>query len=227
MGINWFEGGRRISQLFIGLVAAGGLAIVAFADQPDPEFTTYGPDAPWIVASEPCPKSGHTEYLWDYDWGGNERGVKLCFIAWRDGTFPIQRADTPPEEIKRQEEASRRFQEENRARVERGEPPMIPPPLPSWFYTAEKYSERFAEYVDQRRSEFKVTEELKAKARERQSGALWDERRRMFGEVFPWIGGICAFLWLFTAAMGWIIRGFAGVPTGQDFRNAHKKDEES
>jgi hypothetical protein len=30
--------------------------------------------------------------------------------------------------------------------------------------------------------------------------------------------GICAFIWLFAAVMGWIIRGFAGVPSGQDFK---------
>ena len=227
MGINWFEGGRRISQLFIGLVAAGGLAIVAFTAQPNPEFTTYGPDAPWIVANEPCPESGHIEYLWDYDWGGKERGVKLCFIAFQDGTFPIQRTDPPPEEVKKQEEASRRFQEENRARVERGEPPMIAPPLPGWFYTAEEYSGSFTEYVDRRRSEFEVTDELKAQARERQSGALWDERQKILGEVFPWAAGICIFLWLFTAAMGWIVRGFAGIPTGRDFKPANRKDETS
>lgn len=218
MAINWFEGGRRISHLLMGLVAVGGLAVVVFTEQPNPEFTTYGPNAPWIVANEPCPETGHVEWIWDYDWGGKQNGMKLCFIAFQDGTFPIERADPPPEEIERQKEASQRFQEENRARMERGDPPMIPPPLPGWFYTADKYSGRFMEYVAGRRAAFEVSEELRAEARARQSGALWDQRSKVFGEAFPWVAGICIFLWLFTTGMGWIIRGFAGIPQGRDFK---------
>ena len=220
MAVNWFEGGRRISQLIIGLVAAGGALIVALVEQPDPEFTTYGPSAPWIVGQQPCPEDAHGEYLWDYDWGGDERGVKLCFIALSDGSFAIADADPPPAELERRKQDSAKWIVENNARVAAGDTPLIPPPLPAWFYTASENSSSFIEYVGARRGDFTVTEEMRQAAIERQSGARWDARKHMFNEAAPWVAGIAAFLWAFTFAMGWIIRGFAGIPGGQDFKPA-------
>lgn len=227
MAVNWFEGGRRISQLIIGLVAAGGALIVALVESPDPEFTTYGPSAPWIVTQQPCPENAHVEYLWDYGWGGDERGVRLCFIALSDGSFPIAVADPPPTEIERRKQDSAKWIAENNARVAGGDAPLIPPPSAAWFYTASEYSSRFIEYVGTRRSEFRVTEEMRQAAIERQSGALWDARKMAFSEALPWVAGICGFLWAFTFAMGWIIRGFAGIPAGQDFKPAKAKEETS
>ncbi len=225
--MNWFEGGRRICHLLMGLVVAGGLVIVAITDQPDPEFVTYGPEAPWSVANKPCPQDGHIERLWDYDWGGEERGVTLCFTALDDGTFPVQVADPPPEEIERREQASKDWSAENDARSERGETILLPPPYLQWYYTAAEYSPRFDQYVARRRSEFSIDDEMREAARERQSGALWDERKKVFGEVFPWVSGICIFLWLFTVAVGWIIRGFAGVPHGMDFKPSNSSTTRS
>lgn len=218
MAVNWFEGGRRTSQLAIGLVALGGAVIVLSTEQPDPEFTTYGPSAPWMVSSEPCPDEAHLERIWDYDWGGEERGIGLCFIPFAHDQFAYADAEPPPEALEQAKERSRRFQEENDARVARGDPPMIPPPLPSWAYTAEEYSPVFLSYVGERKSAFEVTPELREAALDRQSGALWEARKASFGAVASWVFGICIFLWAFTLAMGWIVRGFAGVPSGRDFR---------
>jgi|GEM_PF-3469346 len=218
MAINWFEGGRRICQLLMGIVAVGGFGIVAFTEQPDPQFVTYGPEAPWIVSDNPCPNSGYIKRLWDYDWGGEERGVSLCFIALDDGTFPVQVADPPPGELERREQASREWSAENDARLERGETILPPPSWPNWYFTAARYSIEFDQYVARRSSAFEIDADMRENARERQSSALWDERSRVFGEVFPWVAGIWVFLWLFTTAMGWIIRGFAGIPQGMDFK---------
>jgi hypothetical protein len=227
MAINWFEGGRRISQMTIGLVAVGGALIVVFVEQPDPEFTTYGPSAPWIVAKQPCPASGHIEHLWNFDWGGDDRGVQLCFIALDDGLFPVADANPPPEEIERMKQNSAKWIAENNARAASGEPLLIPPAQPKWYYTANEHSNTFDEYVAKRRSEFGITDELARAAIARKSGALWDDRYRVFNETAPWIAGICGFLWALTWAVGWIIRGFAGVPSGQDFRSAEGRGEPS
>lgn len=66
MAINWFEGGRRISWLIMGVAVAGGLFAVLSVEKPKPEFTTHGPEAPWIVSDSPCPDDAHVSWNWDY-----------------------------------------------------------------------------------------------------------------------------------------------------------------
>ena len=39
-------------------------------------------------------------------------------------------------------------------------------------------------------------------------------------DAFPWVAGMIIFVWVFTAVLGWIVRGFAGVPQGRDFRES-------
>lgn len=44
--------------------------------------------------------------------------------------------------------------------------------------------------------------------------AIWERLK----ESIPFFAGGIIFLWLFSAVLGWIIRGFTGIPSGQDFR---------
>lgn len=47
---------------------------------------------------------------------------------------------------------------------------------------------------------------------------LWPTRWRKLGEVTSLLlGGLLA-IWAFTAIVGWIVRGFIGIPRGKDFR---------
>lgn len=44
----------------------------------------------------------------------------------------------------------------------------------------------------------------------------WQELREHIQESVLWLVGGLAFLWMFTWATGWIIRGFLGIPMGHD-----------
>ena len=96
-----------------------------------------------------------------------------------------------------------------------------------WFYVAPEYDEKVQSYISESVSKLRVTPELAGRLRDSLSSARWDDRKKAFNEAMPWVAGICGFLWAFTFAMGWIIRGFAGIPTGQDFKPAKWKDETS
>lgn len=139
-------------------------------------------------------------------------------MAATNGDIPIAEADPPAEEAARIEEMRRQSNAENKIRAAQGEAPLPPPLFSKWFTTAPKYSSQLDNYVAQRMRSFYMTLELRNKALKRQSSAHWEARKKMFGEIYRWVTGFCIALWLLTAALGWIIRGFAGIPHGQDFK---------
>jgi len=49
-------------------------------------------------------------------------------------------------------------------------------------------------------------------------GQWWTKRWEQVREGALWLVGGLAFLWGFTRATGWIVRGFMGIPKGQDRR---------
>jgi hypothetical protein len=50
-------------------------------------------------------------------------------------------------------------------------------------------------------------------------GIVWSKRlENIKTSATVTIGGL-AFLWIFSWCVGWIVRGFAGIPTGQDFKS--------
>ena len=215
MAVNWFEGGRRISKLCMGVVVVAGAATVLWRDDPSHVLSSRGPTMPWFVSPDACPDSAYTRDLWDYDWGGKKPGLRLCYLPMQDGRIPYSVAPTPPEELKRRAEEKR----ENQSRIAKGEPPTISLNLP-WFYSAPEYDDRVQSYVSESISGLRITPDLATRLRESLSSVRWQDRKEAFNDAFPWVAGICAFLWAFTFAMGWIIRGFAGIPTGQDFKPA-------
>lgn len=214
MAINWFEGGRRISYIFMGLVAASGAAYVIWTEEPDPILVSRGPSMPLFVSSAPCPDEWAVTYLWDYDWGGEKPGLRMCFTPLPNGSFPYAIAPTPPEEIERQQAE----EHENQKRIERGELP-IPIVGKPWFYGASEYSMEFVQYKKKAIANLEITPELRETLEASRSNLKRDKRNEAFAEAVPWVAGMCAFIWAFTFAMGWIVRGFAGVPRGQDFRS--------
>lgn len=213
MAVNWFEGGRRISKLFMALVALGGATYVVFISAPMATLSIRGPTMPWFVSDEECEAPSLSEYLWDYDWGGSKRGLKLCYLDI-DGRIPYAVAPTPPEETRRQEV-------EDEAREARGEPPPIRLNMP-WFYTASEYDARVRAWVRQSRTDLKLPPELRQRLASSRSAAHWRARKQAFNDAAPWVLGLCAFIWVFTAVMGWVVRGFAGVPQGHDFKLSTK-----
>lgn len=222
MAVNWFEGGRRISNLCIGTVVAIGAATVLWRDDPDPVLSVRGPTMPWFVSSETCPKKAYVRYLWDYDWGGKNPGLRLCYLPLEDGSIPYAIAPTPPEEVEKQAQEKR----ENERRMAKGEPPTLTINSP-WFYGASEYDAKVQSYVSESASSLRISHELATRLSDSLSSVRWQDRKKAFNDALPWVAGICGFLWAFTLAMGWIVRGFAGIPTGQDFKPVKAKGETS
>lgn len=168
---------------------------------------------PWFVAPGDCPESAHVSYLRDYDWGGPKPGLRLCYLPLEDGSIPYAIAPTPPEALAKQAQEQR----ENDRRLAKGEPLKITSNQP-WFYSAPEYDGKVLAYTSKSASSLRITPELTTRLRASLQAIWWEGRRKAFNDAFPWVTGICAFLWAFTFAMGWLVRGFAGIPTGQDFK---------
>lgn len=228
MAINWFEGGRRISNLCIATVIAIGVTTVFWRDDPDPVLSIRGPTMPWFVSETACPEDAYVRYLWGYQWGGEKPGLRLCFLPV-NGKIPYAIAPTPPEALEREvqsdQENRRRYEKENERRLQRGEPPMVPvtPMKSPWFYTASEYDERVQAYVSESIETLRITPELAGELNDSISSVRWADRKKAFGQAAPWVFGIWAFIIAFTYAVGWIVRGFAGIPTGQDFKPTKSK----
>lgn len=50
------------------------------------------------------------------------------------------------------------------------------------------------------------------------SGKVWESRKSIWAECFGALFGGLIFFGVFTWLIGWIVRGFLGVPNGSDFR---------
>ncbi len=50
---------------------------------------------------------------------------------------------------------------------------------------------------------------------------IWNLRLKKAKALFQWIGGGWFFLWMFTLAVGWIVRGFFGIPRDRDKKPDH------
>jgi hypothetical protein len=217
--VNWFEGGRRISKLFMVLVGLGGAAYVAFATAPMATVETL-PGEGWKVSATECPFTAHEEYLWDYDWGGSKSGIAFCFRQFENGGIPYAIAPTPPNEAKRYADEQAEIAAADKANEAKGEPPPIRrvSEPPKWYFTADEYSDAVQSYAKKRVADFQMTPELRDQLIRTQKAAWWGAHWKAFNEALPWVFGLCVFIWLLTAVIGWIVRGFAGVPRGQDFR---------
>jgi hypothetical protein len=223
MTVNWFEGGRRIRNLFMGSVIAVGAITVLWRDDPDPVLSIRGPTMPWFVSEDTCAENAYVRNLWDYEWGGEKPGLRLCFLSI-DGDIPYEIAPTPPEALQEQARVNRenelRLAKDNKKRMAKGEPLLVqaPPMRSPWFYTAPAYDEKVEAYVTESISNLRITPELATRLKGSLSSVRWNDRKKALNDAFPWVAGICGFLWAFALAMGWIVRGFAGIPAGQDFK---------
>ena len=214
MAVNWFEGGRRISKLFMALVGAVGAAYALFTVPPMPTLATMGPDDQWAVTDESCESPSYPHYLWDYDWGGERKGLTLCFLAASSSKIPYAVAPEPPEEARRRAQELARDEAADRARASRGEPPTIRlTPRRHWYYTGGASHPVVQQHINERVAAFRLTPDLRRELGDNQSAARW---QALF-DALPWVLCGCAFIWIFSVVIGWIIRGFAGVPQGQDF----------
>ncbi|MCW2391853.1 hypothetical protein M2336_000237 [Sphingobium sp. B1D7B] len=188
MGINWFEGGRRVSYLISGIGIIVGV-FVLFSEGPTTYvvFDTETPDDPWTFTTTPCDYPDLSEYTArNILIGGKEEDIILCFRT-KDTKILYKRAE---------QDTSKQWT----------------------YWTNDQYNEEVSNYVSARVENFRLTPEMIRAANTGFSNHRWSEWKSHAFETIQWTGAFLIFMLVLTTAVGWIVRGFAGIPQGHDFR---------
>lgn len=240
MATNWFEGGRRITKLCMAIAALVGVYNAYFEYNPPAlEFSTASPrdawhptlvaeDAPdWAKASLVCVRE---EFLWDFEIKpGLVRDVSLCFRPDEGGEIVYFSSAEEAIYLERVEAAIAKAEaagELEDARALKAEADRLRQNLKkaqirsAQNLTWEETEVEISKYIAQRVADFSVTPVALAKI-EKELPRI--ERERLAGHVTEVLAIAAYFIggfWLFSFVSGWIVRGFAGIPRGQDFRPA-------
>lgn len=204
MAVNWFEGGRRIRDLICWAAIGGAGIYVIWGGSNRIIFETSAPDDSWALASKPCAISDHWDYRPSFTFSnGKERQILLCFRATERGRF-------------RYLEATRPANAPPKINVVIGGGP--PPPEPKWYYEGTEYENEVQAYFTARQASFEVTPALDKLVVDNLTSIEWREAKVRLGDAVTTVGGSLLGFWLLTAVLGWILRGFAGIPAGSDHR---------
>ena len=194
MAVNWFEGGRRMRDLLLWAVVLGGGVYVLWGDTPAVYFETDSPEDDWKFTGKDCPYPNDSKYLWSHAFKpGDKRSVKLCFRATEDEKIPYRAITGPP--------------------LGGGSAPPL-----KVFAIGEPYDAAVKDYMQSRTAEFRMTRELERAAQDGLFKLALNAGWQRFQDAFGWVSGFVVVLWILAAVFGWIIRGFAGIPSGADFR---------
>jgi len=214
---------------------------------PNVEFATSSPrgewrlnlppeDAPeWARAPYVC---GSTEWLPDFEIKpGLVRTVSLCFLPDEQGKIAYYSGKEEADRLNKieiavaQAKASGKLDDaralsDEAARVEANLSQKGPDTL-----TGNPYDSEVNSYTERRTSEFAISPNMLAAIEKElpriEREALFDHLKMVLSDTAYVIAG----LWIFSFVIGWIIRGFAGIPRGQDFRpqaleKNYKSDED-
>ena len=210
MAVNWFEGGRRIRDLLLWAVALSGGVYVIWGSTPSIYFSTAYPDDPWKVAGDDCPDPNESMYLWRYSFKpGDSRSVQLCFRVNERDQIPYQKTEPPKD----------------------APPPVITMISPTraetaveeWYFEGSTFDDSVQDYMHARKDAFRMTPALEHAARDGLGKLAWNAGVQRFKDAAPWAGGIALVIWVITGLLGWIVRGFVGIPAGADFRPAKRE----
>jgi hypothetical protein len=210
MAINWFEGGRRLSTLFMGIVAVAGIGYVAFGGSTNRViFETISPDSPWKFTTKTCSYPDYEHYMDEPFYAdGKKQPLSLCYRSQADKILYAR-----AKEVVRP--------------VFNPYPVGSPPPVgrkssvKEWTYwTASPYSTEAETYMRDRAKSFRPDPAEWQKASGEFWKVKWKRGWQRANEATPWVVGSIFGIWLLTSILGWIIRGFAGIPTGRDYRPA-------
>lgn len=214
-GVNWFEGGRRISKLLMVIVLGVGAFVLIDTTHEIATFATTGPSDPWHFESQGCTYPNDSRFVTDSDVSAAGESVELCFKTLQNGEIPYAIAPEPADAAL----ARVKQEAQDKAAIARGDPPPVRPMQPSnWYYSGNSLDEQVMSYENEREKSFRLTPEMAQQVRDSSDSRLWAARREAFRSGAPWVFGIIAFIWVVTAVIGWIVRGFTGVPRGSDFR---------
>ena len=89
-----------------------------------------------------------------------------------------------------------------------------------------EYNPLVGSYLNRRRDQFSTDPRYPQWFDAGKSAVKWQSWRGLWDrswEALPWVAGGCFALSLIAWVTGWIARGFAGVPHGQDFRKKENR----
>lgn len=204
MGVYWFEGGRRILSVVIGLIIAGAALFVFFGGNDNPVvLQANAPDQRlrWTLKGCDYPDVSR-DWVNPTSFGGSEpRRVTACFRAKPNGKVtygfgPERELDLHLPQI-----------------PGKGPPPKL---KVRDIYEDGYLSSEVESYADARvnafRFTYRETEEI-ASGLWKIGVVSWAGRVTL---AIPWVLGAVFVVWVLAMAIGWLIRGFAGIPSGHD-----------
>lgn len=233
--VNWFEGARRITQLFMASASLIGAYNAYFEfNPPSLQFTASTPRGEWSP-NLPSPDAAEWEKdpfecsvskdLWDFEIKpGLVRNLSLCFLPDEQGNIVYYSAAEEGEYLKRVEGAVAKATEAGdtkaipvlAAEVSRLREVLLVQGSNNLSGNADDAD--VSEYVDLRVAAFEIDADTAAKIDKElprlERGAFFEHAKEVLFITAYFVGGF----WIFSFVMGWIIRGFAGIPRGQDFR---------
>ena len=214
MAINVFEGARRIAKL-LAILWVGGWVIAAFYVSPsvDVTYKIVTPGAAPIKITEACPADSTTEHVYDkVTQSGTKTVVTLCFPKPR---FSVAEA---LEEIKAEEMKTGKVQESGPATFKVKTPDGSIMNISAPPGATEEQAIEFAAAMWKPQSTLKDAFVLPQSDEKWIDGQWWLLAIKEIG--WGALGAVSGLLFLlaFTWTTGWIVRGFMGIPRGQDHR---------
>ena len=233
MSTNWFEGGRRITYLLMGISAAiGGYSAYDLSPNRVQLFTT-SPRDDWSFDDNPFSKftpleCAETKFVYDYQINDDlVRNISLCFQPDDQGGIIYFDKREESEYLKRVEAAIVKAS----ASGNKDDAKVLALAASNIRITIAEADLDGAQtisggpgepevksYVDQRTAKFELNSEARLKIEKNLPKIERDEWIENSKEVLSIAAYFVGGFWIFSFVMGWIIRGFAGIPRGQDFR---------
>lgn len=204
MKINMFEGARRITYVVAILFLTGTLAAEVYFAQTvlSAGFTKESFDKPFVRSSDECNPPDVLRKVGRTTLAGNPVDVTLCFKAKKmpDGREVLVYGDIIWDEVEKPKDSKSHTK-----------PNKLNDPG-DWVTVSRLISDDEKQYVEDASAKFMLSADINQE--------LDDEHRKQFlgmlgrGAMI----GICgaALIFLLSWTIGWVVRGFMGVPRGKD-----------
>ncbi len=230
MAINIFEGARRIA-LLLGGGAAVITVLVAF-NQDAYYHATYSlaaPNAPFRKTDDGCPSEGRAIDFNHKTSSGKEVRVSVCLEPM---TFPRAEVMSAIEELKalareaiargdrdtatRAMDKIEAMQAQNATNKNKEETELIPykTDADGMTWGGRRYSSEISTYETQVKKRFTMTATDEATSI-KEAAKMW---RSQFAEAMGYLAAGLAIFGALVWAVGWIVRGFMGIPRGSDVK---------
>ena len=202
---NPFAGDKDSIVWDMGIAAGRDLSAELFGDSPSKTAPVPSPKAPILTAdksSEGRPWEKHRANKEDDSW------YKDSPIVTPEKQTAATSVGLPSSPFKGMSDAEllAAYQKE-KAQAMNG---------PLKYLMKERYSSEVMAYGRQVAVHFSLSEDGMKDAEQ----AVWDARLKQWKEALQFALGGVAFLWAAAAGIGWVVRGFMGIPRGKDTRPA-------